>query len=65
MIKNKQLPVGGSLADIERAIHSQRQQDYQEFKEMIEKLQKQCYEADGTIDGVTALHNLLTKLKEL
>jgi hypothetical protein len=39
-------------------------QERQRIKEWVEKLQKQCSEADGMIDGVTALHEVLNFLNK-
>lgn len=44
---------------IEEALTKQRQ----EFIKLVEKVQKQCSEADGIIDGITALHSLLKEIK--
>lgn len=45
-------------------IESTISQTRQEVIEEIDKLQKQCSEADGMVDGMTALHTLREKLLE-
>lgn len=51
-----------SLEDIKDFIHNLLLDQRGELLEKINKLQKACSKADGTIDGVTALHELLEEL---
>jgi len=36
-----------------------------EIVELLNKIGNQCWQADGTIDGITALHTLLEEIKSL
>ncbi len=54
-----------SISRIERKIRefvSQNHVSKVKIKREIDKLQKSCYEVDGVIDGITALHHLREKL---
>lgn len=48
-----------------RAFDQARQDERNKVLEEVDRLQKECAESDGLIDGVTVLHKLRTKLSQL
>lgn len=48
--------------ELKQFIHNLLKQQKEEIIKEATELQKKCADADGTIDGITALHELITHL---
>lgn len=57
--------INTTLETIDEIIQSELDRQKEEIIEMSYQLQKKCLQADGTIDGVTALNALIKELKKL